>query len=69
MLDASAEADPERQAAVRRFVAGSFHPYMTALPKMMVREELEAVYPGCAACTRTSPTRSYWSAPARSRPS
>ncbi|WP_406722832.1 bifunctional glycosyltransferase family 2 protein/CDP-glycerol:glycerophosphate glycerophosphotransferase [Streptomyces althioticus] len=45
MLDASAEADPERQAAVRRFVAGSFHPYMTALPKMMVREELEAVYP------------------------
>ncbi|WP_143203967.1 glycosyltransferase family 2 protein, partial [Streptomyces kebangsaanensis] len=45
LLDAHATADPERRAALRRFVAGSFHPYLVSLPKMMVGEELEALYP------------------------
>ncbi|MGW0954601.1 glycosyltransferase [Streptomyces sp. NPDC002545] len=45
LLDAHATAGPERRAALQRFVAGSFHPYLVGMPKMMVGEELEALYP------------------------
>ncbi|MFI8090245.1 glycosyltransferase [Streptomyces sp. NPDC086080] len=45
LLDAHAASDPGTRAVLRRFVAGSFHPYLVSLPKMMVVEELEALFP------------------------
>jgi glycosyltransferase involved in cell wall biosynthesis/CDP-glycerol glycerophosphotransferase (TagB/SpsB family) len=52
LLDADAAAEPGRSAALRRFVAGSFHPYLADLPKIMVGDELTAVYPRLRALYR-----------------
>ncbi|KAF2780141.1 glycosyltransferase [Streptomyces sp. OM5714] len=45
LLDAHAASGEERRAALERFVAGSFHPYLVSLPKAGVVEELEALFP------------------------
>ncbi|MFG2677486.1 glycosyltransferase [Streptomyces sp. NPDC048392] len=45
LLDAHAASGREQRAALQRFVAGSFHPYLASLPKAGVVEELEALFP------------------------
>ncbi|MFD5654362.1 glycosyltransferase [Streptomyces sp. NPDC127039] len=55
LLDAHAASGQEQRAALQRFVAGSFHPYLASLPKAGVVEELEALFPRLRALYRDIP--------------
>ncbi|MFI7346318.1 glycosyltransferase [Streptomyces sp. NPDC049936] len=55
LLDSHAAAGREQRAALQLFAAGSFHPYLVSLSKMMVVEELEALFPRLRALYRDIP--------------